>query len=137
MTKETWTNILKVSLGISLLSAAITAIVAFTPYFDYTVATGALLGTLGAALNFTFLGFVVSKAVEKDEKNAQHYVQASYTARLLFMAAVIIIGIKLPYFNGYMTIVPFLLIRPVVMIVNFISRKKSGSQAVSENNTED
>ena len=107
-----------------LLCAIAAAVIAFTPYFDYTIVTGALLGTLGASLSFTFLGYVVSKAVEKDEKNAQHYVQASYTARLLFMAVVIVIGIKLPYFNGYMTALGFLLIRPSVMIVSFLDRKK-------------
>ncbi|MBQ4137513.1 MAG: ATP synthase subunit I [Clostridia bacterium] len=125
MTKEVWSNIFKVSLGVLLLNAVVTAVIAFTPYFDYTIVTGALLGTLGASLSFTFLGYVVSKAVEKDEKNAQHYVQASYTARLVFMAIVIIIGIKLPYFNGYMTALGFLLIRPSVMLTNFISKKKT------------
>ena len=113
------------SLGVLLLSAIVAVVIAFTPYFDYTIITGALLGIIGASLSFTFLGYVVSKAVEKDEKNAQHYVQASYTARLLFMAIVIVIGIKLPYFNGYMTALGFLLIRPSVMIVNLLDKKKA------------
>ncbi|MBO7149099.1 MAG: ATP synthase subunit I [Clostridia bacterium] len=125
MTKEIWRNIFKVSFGVLLLSAIVAVVIAFTPYFDYTIITGALLGTIGASLSFTFLGYVVSKAVEKDEKNAQHYVQASYTARLLFMAVVIVVGIKLPYFNGYMTALGFLLIRPSVMIVNFLDKKKA------------
>ena len=125
MTKEVWSNILKVSLGVLLLSAIVAVVIAFTPYFDYTIITGALLGIIGASLSFTFLGYVVSKAVEKDEKNAQHYVQASYTARLLFMAIVIVIGIKLPYFNGYMTALGFLHIRPSVMIVNLLGKKKA------------
>ena len=128
MTKEIWRNIFKVSFGVLLLCAVAVAVITFTPYFDYTIVTGAILGTLGASLNFAFLGYVVSKAVEKDEKNAQNYVQASYTARLLFMAVVIVVGIKLPYFNGYMTALGFLLIRPSVMLVNFLSKKKTGGE---------
>lgn len=114
-----------VTVGIFALSAVVVIIVAFTPYYDHTVALGALLGALGASLNFLFLGFVVSKAVEKDESKAGSYAQATYTVRLLFMAAVIIIGIKLPYFNGYATALPFLLIRPVIMLVNFIFNKRN------------
>ncbi len=124
LNKETRLNVLKVTAGVFLLSALAVIIIAFTPYFDYTVITGALLGWAGASLNFTFLGFVVSKAVEKDEKNAKSYVQATYTARLLFMAFVIVIGIKLPYFNGYVTVLPFIFVRPVITIINLIFKKK-------------
>ncbi len=137
MNKETWSNVLKVSLSIFLLSAIITAVIVFTPYFDYTIVTGALLGAIGASLNFLFLGFAVSRAVEKDPKNAQRNIQASYTARLLFMAAVIVIGIKLPPFNGYMTAVPFLIMRPAIMIVNFIENRKSGRQKESDTQDHD
>ena len=116
-----------VTLGVFALSAVVVIIIAFTPYYDYTVATGAALGALGASLNFMFLGFVVSKAVEKDESKAGSYVQATYTVRLLFMAAIIIHGIKLPYFIGYATAFPFLLTRPVIMLVNFIFKKRNDS----------
>ncbi len=122
--KETRLNVLKITSGVFILSALAVAILAFTPYFDYTVITGALLGWVGASLNFIFLAFVVSKAVEKDEKNAKSYVQATYTARLLFMAVVIVIGIKLPYFNGYVTILPFIFVRPVITLLNLIFKKK-------------
>ena len=124
LSNEIRVNILKVTAGIFILSALAVTILAFTPYFDYTAITGALLGWVGASLNFTFLAFVVSKAVEKDEKNARSYVQATYTARLLFMAVVIVIGIKLPYFNGYVTILPFIFVRPVITLINLIFKKK-------------
>ena len=122
--KETRLNVLKVITGVFVLSALAVSIMTFTPYFDYTAVTGALLGWIGASLNFIFLAFVVSKAVEKDEKNAKSYVQATYAGRLLFMAIVIVIGIKLPYFNGYVTILPFIFVRPVITLINLIFKKK-------------
>lgn len=123
--------------GIFLLSALFVVIMMFTPLWEYKIATGALLGAAGASLSFLFLGFVVSKAVEKDEKNAKMYVQATYTGRLLFMGAIIVLGILLPYTNGYATAVPFILIRPVVMTVNFLfKRKNSKENSVTDNNTE-
>jgi hypothetical protein len=137
MTKELWHNIFKVSVGIFALSALLVLITAFTPIWDFKIATGALLGAVGASLSFLFLGFVVAKAVEKDEKNAKMYVQASYTGRLLFMGAVIVLGIMLPFTNGYATAVPFILIRPVVMVVNFLVKKKNGKEAPAEETSEE
>ena len=132
MTKELWHNIFKVSVGIFALSALLVLITAFTPIWSFKIATGALLGAVGASLSFLFLGIVVAKAVEKDEKNAKMYVQASYTGRLLFMGAVIVLGIVLPFTNGYATAVPFILIRPVVMIVNFLFNKKNAKETKAE-----
>lgn len=137
MTKELWHNIFKVSVGIFALSALLVLITAFTPIWSFKIATGALLGAVGASLSFLFLGFVVAKAVEKDEKNAKMYVQASYTGRLLFMGAVIVLGIMLPFTNGYATAVPFILIRPVVMAVNFLFKKKNGKEAPAEETSEE
>lgn len=137
MTKELWSNIFKVTVGIFALSALLVLITAFTPIWSFKIATGALLGAVGASLSFLFLGFVVAKAVEKDEKNAKMYVQASYTGRLLFMGAVIVLGIMLPFTNGYATAVPFILIRPVVMAVNFLFKKKNGKEAPAEETSEE
>jgi uncharacterized membrane-anchored protein len=125
MTPELKKNTLKVILFLLAASALAVAIMAFFDFFDYTVITGTLLGFFGAALNFLFLALAVSKSVDKDEKGAKNFVQATYTGRFLFMAIVIVAGIKLPYFNGYATVIPFVLVRPVIMFIGLLSRKKT------------
>ena len=125
MTSELKKSTLKVILFLFAASAISVAVMAFFEFFDYTVITGVLLGFAGAALNFLFLAIAVSKSVEKDEKGAKNFVQATYTGRLLFMALIIVLGIKLPYFNGYTTVIPFVLVRPVIMLIGLISKKKT------------
>ena len=132
MTTELKKSTLKVILFLFLASAAVVAVMSFFDFFDYTVITGVLLGFAGAALNFFFLAIAVSKSVEKDEKGAKNFVQATYTGRLLFMALVIIIGIKLPYFNGYTTVIPFVLVRPVIMLIGLLPKKKAPNDTSSQ-----
>ena len=131
MTSELKKSTLKVILFLFAASVISVAVMAFFEFFDYTVITGVLLGFAGAALNFLFLAIAVSKSVEKDEKGAKNFVQATYTGRLLFMALIIVLGIKLPYFNGYTTVIPFVLVRPVIMLIGLISKKKTASETNS------
>lgn len=134
MTPELKKSTLKVILFLFVASVIAVAVMVPFNFFDYTVITGVLLGFVGAALNFLFLALAVSKSVEKDEKGAKNFVQATYTGRLLFMALIIVIGIKVPYFNGYTTIIPFVLVRPVIMLIGILSKKKAEP---SEENTTD
>ena len=131
MTSELKKSTLKVILFLFAASAISVAVMAFFEFFDYTVITGVLLGFAGAALNFLFLALAVSKSVEKGEKDAKNFVQATYTGRLLFMALIIVLGIKLPYFNGYTIVIPFVLVRPVIMLIGLISKKKTASETNS------
>ena len=131
MTSELKKSTLKVILFLFAASAISVAVMAFFEFFDYTVITGVLLGFAGAALNFLFLAIAVSKSVEKGEKDAKNFVQATYTGRLLFMALIIVLGIKLPYFNGYTTVIPFVLVRPVIMLIGLISKKKTAPETNS------
>lgn len=123
MTKELKANIARVAVGLFAVAALSIAVMAFTPYFNYTAVTGALLGALGATLNFFFLALAVSKAVTRNEKGASAFVQATYAFRLLFMGAVIVLALLSPYFNGYLTIIPFIFMRPIIMAVNAIFNK--------------
>ncbi len=128
MTTELKKSTAKVISFLFVASALAVAVMSFFDFFDYTVITGVLLGFLGSALNFLFLALAVSKSVDKGEKGAKNFVQATYAGRLLFMAIVIVVGIKLPYFNGYTTIIPFVLVRPVIMLIGLLSKKNTNEK---------
>lgn len=74
---------------------------------DYTVLLGSLVGAGYAVLNFFLMGLAVQRSVlKKTPEEAKLVLQNSYTKRLLLLVAVVIIGIKVPYFNWITVVVP-------------------------------
>lgn len=133
MTKNVKTDVLRVALGNFALGAVMVLIFALSGYFSIEVIWGALLGCSFVSLSFLWLAVSVSKNVEKDPKNAQARVSATYTFRLLAAAAMIIIAIKLPVFNWLSAIIPLFYQRFVVMIVGHMRSKKTESKEVTGN----
>ncbi len=139
MTKSVKTDVLRVTLGNFILGAVMLIVFAVADYF-YKEGTffpgavwGALLGCGYVSLSFLWLAFSVSKNVEKDPENAKRRVSATYTYRLLFMAAVIIIAIKVPVFNWVATIIPILLQRIIITIVGKMRINEDNKKEVNSN----
>ena len=113
----------KMAIGVFLLSLVMIGVFALCGYFSYQVVLGALLGFLGCVLNYFFLAVCVEKAVDKGEKGAKTYISGTYTLRMIFIAAVIIVSIKMPqYFNYVATAIPFLFPRFVIMAFNLFKK---------------
>lgn len=130
MTKNVKTDVLRVTLGNFALGIVMVLIFALFGYFSLEVISGALLGCSFVSLSFLWLAISVSKNVEKDPKNAQARVSATYTFRLLAAAAMIIIAIKLPVFNWLSAIIPLFYQRFVVMAVGHMRSKKTENKEV-------
>lgn len=120
-----------VLIGTVILTAviiAVSALLCFTGILNFSfskLALGALLGCAAALLNMIFLAISVEKSVEKGKNGARAYMSASYILRLIMIAAVIILAIKLDNIFNYVTAaLPLLLQRVVIMVVN-ARRKKS------------
>lgn len=121
-------EVIKMLVGVFVLSLIMIGIFALLGYFDITVVYGALLGWMGCVANYFFLAVSVQKAVEKGEDKTKGYMSMSYTLRMIFIAVIIVIAIKLPYFNYLATAIPFFFPRFVIMLNNF--RVKKGGEAV-------
>ncbi len=75
---------------------------------DLTVLWGALLGSAAAVGNFLWMGINLQKALDHPERTKM-LVQKSYTVRMLFLVAVMIVGLRVPYFHIVAVVVPILM----------------------------
>ena len=86
--------------------------------FDYTVLLGNLLGGGWAILNFFLMALAVQKSVKKElPQEAKLVLQNSYTKRLLFSVAILLIGIKVEYFNWISVVIPLIFPRITIAII--------------------
>lgn len=139
----------KIALGTGVLSLLMIAVFLIIRQFDYTVILGALIGNLMAVGNFFLLALSVQKAAEQmngvkldplpepvegeeekeipvspEARQASRKMQLSYTLRLLGIAVLAIIAIKLPCFNSLAALIPLLFPRIVIFIMNLIPNKE-------------
>ena len=112
----------------------------------YSVITGAALGSVVTILNFLFLAITTNRAVDKvmaergdaemDEDEAAEFaakhkssIQAaakvSYIVRTLTIAATLVLAFLLDnVFDVIATLVPLVMLRPILMISQLIGRRK-------------
>ncbi|MBQ8002668.1 MAG: ATP synthase subunit I [Clostridia bacterium] len=133
MTKNVKTDVLRVAAGNFILGAVMVLIFALAGYFSIEVIWGALLGCSFVSLSFLWLAMSVSKNVEKDPENARKRVSATYTYRLLAMALVVVLAIKLPVFNWVAAIIPLFYQRIVITVVGKMRIKEDSEKEVAEN----
>ena len=132
MTKNVKTDVLRVTAGNFILGAVMVLIFLLAGQFSLSVLWGALLGNAFVSLSFLWLAVSVSKNVEKDPKNAQQRVSATYTYRLLAAAAVILIAVKFDMFNWVSTVIPLFYQRLVVMVAGKIRAKEDNREVKAE-----
>ncbi len=133
MTRSVKTDVLRVCAGNFILGAVMVLIFAVIGRFSLSVIWGALLGNAFVSLSFFWLAVSVSKNVEKDPENARKRVSATYTYRLLAMAAMVIVAIKLPMFNWVAAVVPLFYQRLVITVVGKLRIKEDSKKEVAEN----
>jgi hypothetical protein len=133
MTKNIKTDVLRVCAGNFILGAVTVLVFAVIRRFSLPVVWGALLGNAFVCLSFFWLAVSVSKNVEKDPENARKRVSATYTYRLLAMAAMVVVAIKLPMFNHIAAVAPLFYQRLVITAVGKLRIKEDSKKEVAEN----
>ena len=118
-----------IALGVLIGDVAMIAVFALLKKLDYTVFLGALLGSAASILNFFLMGVRAQKAMA-DPDRAAMIIRRSYTARMLFMVAVMAVGVLAPFFHTVATVLPFLFpsitIKVMQLMGMFQSREKGG-----------
>ena len=76
--------------------------------WHYSVILGNLWGFAAAVLNFFLLGLTVQKAVTKEPEEAKKLIKLSHTLRNMLILIVAVIGIVVPFFNTWASIIPLL-----------------------------
>ena len=143
-TKLPYYEIFTLLLGEILLSLIVCAVYLIIGKFDYTVITGAALGTAITVLNFLYLAVTTTKAVDNflmlrgekemtEEENAafvaehqariQNKIKVSYIIRTVTMLIALVAAFILDFFAVIATLVPLLLYRPITIVAALIKRK--------------
>lgn len=126
-------DILQVIAGTAILGIIMDIVFLLIGKFDITVLFGTLLGVACASLNFCFLAYAVKQALGRG-KSAIGYMGISYILRLFFIGVVVVISIKLPYFNYIATAIPLLFPRVIITLIQGIMKWKSKSKAEEGDN---
>lgn len=117
-------NILKVSLGNLIMVAVLNLIFYLLGYWDTTVLLGSLFGWLITVLNFVLLCISIQKAMDKEQKQAQVYMQSTYTGRMAILAVAIFIAMTVPFFNWIAMVISLIFTRISITLLNL--KKKEG-----------
>ena len=93
--------------------------------WDYRVLLGNLLSGTAVVLNFLFMGISIQKALEKDEKDAKTAIKASQSLRTFFLFVVVAIGVAVPIFNIWSSLIPLLFPRIAIALRPLFNRKEN------------
>ena len=107
-----------------ILSAVMQAVFLVIGHWDYTVLLGNLLGGTAVVLNFFGMAVTVQNAVQKEEKEAKQAMKASNALRLFGMFAVLAVGVLIPVFSIWTTIIPLFFPRLIVAFRPLWDRRK-------------
>lgn len=113
--------------------------------FTYKALTGALLGALVIVLNFYFLARSVDRATlramaarpehemseEEIEKwtaeqriGLENAIKLSFIVRMVSMLVALALALLLPVFEVVATLIPLLMLRPILMVAELIRKKE-------------
>ena len=112
-----------IAIGVLIADVLMCAVFALLHKFDYTVVLGALLGTAIAVANFFLLGVTLQKAVGMKEF-ASKYVRQSYSLRMFFCFAGVLVSVIAPCFHPVAAIIPLLMPQVVIYTMRLLGLYK-------------
>lgn len=115
-----------IALWVAVLSVPMQAVFLLIGRWDYTVLLGNLLGGCAAAANFFLMGLTVQKAVGQDKGQAANTIRLSQTLRMLMLFVIALLGLTLPWFNTWTTLIPLLFPRIAIAFWPLFNKKKEG-----------
>ena len=130
--------------GEIVVSAIICLVYALINKFSYKVITGVALGSIVTTLNFLFLAISTNNAFDRvleargdkemDEDEADEFAKAhereinnaikvSFILRTITMLAALVVAFVLEWFDVIATLVPLLMLRPIITVEALIRQK--------------
>ena len=143
--KSSYIDTIYLSVGETIISLLITLIYTALGKFDWTVLSGAVLGSTVTVINFLILSFSVNKALnkyielrgdkemteEEAEKFAktnsikvQNAVTKSYIFRTALMMGALVLSLITGYFDTIATIIPLIMYKPLLYAIQFVKKKR-------------
>ena len=109
------------ALGILAGSVIMVLVYLLLDKFTTGVIIGALVGTLVSVGNFFFMCISLTNTAnsEVDPNVAANKARGGYVLRMLVVAVILVVAIKSGYCDTLATVIPLLLVRPVLMLEEF------------------
>ena len=107
----------------AVLSVLMQAVFLIIGQWHFSVLLGNLWGYAAAVANFFLLGITVQKAVTKNEEEARKTIKLSHTLRNMMILIVAVIGIVVPVFNTWASIIPLFFPRISIFFRGFSKNK--------------
>lgn len=99
-----------------VLTAVMLAVFLVLKAFDWTVLTGALLGSAAAVGNFLLMGLTIQGAIGLEEKEARTRLRGSQNLRMAVLTLIAVLGAALPCFNMWSVLIPLFFPRIAVTV---------------------
>lgn len=143
--KNSYVDTIYLGIGEIAVSLIVVLLYIAIGFFNITVLTGALLGTIVTIVNFLILSYSVNKAVNQfmelrgdeemnDEQAAafakanslkiQNAVTKSYVLRTGLMMGSLVLAFITKLFNPLATLIPLVMYKPLLYAIEFIKKKR-------------
>lgn len=137
-------ELIAIIVGEALASLVVCGIYLLIDKFTYKVALGALLGSTVTFLNFIVLSLMTNRVINRfleergneeltEEESAelalkfqgqvQAQIKISFIARTAVLLATLVVAFLTPVFEVLPTLIPLLMLRPILTLSEFIKRK--------------
>ncbi len=110
-------------IGQAILLALMMAVYLVISRFTWQVLGGAVAGCVLAVGNFFLMGIAVQHSLESPEEDRVRIIRASQTARLMFIALIVVICLAVPKLDPLATVVPLFFPRLTIVIRQFMLNK--------------
>ena len=132
------------AIGEAIVATLISVVFLLIGKFNYSVATGAVLGGAVTVINFLILSVGINRAINKfveergdgemDEEEADKYAKErgmavqnammkSYMLRMFLMIGALVLAGVSGWFDIIATVIPLLMYRPILYVTEFIKTK--------------
>ena len=149
MSNNSTKQIFGLAFGELIISAIVCLVYFLLKAFSYKVITGVALGSVVTVANFAFLTMSVNRAVDRylelrgsremDEEEAarftnehamavQNAAKTSFIIRTATMLAALAVAFLLEWFEPLATVIPLLMFRPLLYVLELIKRKGENTQ---------
>lgn len=125
---------LYIALWTLILSVLMQGVFLVIGKWDWTVATGNLLGAGAAVLNFYLMCRGVLSAVNKEEeKDAKAVIRMSQSLRMFMLLAIAAVGAVLPVFNTWAVLISLFFPRIAIIFWPIFNKNKDKAEGETPN----
>ena len=120
------------TIGLVLCAGVTVGVFALIGQYDMAVLLGAVIGVVLASGNFFLMAVAAEaaadRAMQEDVKGGKAIVKTSRNMRLIGLFAIIFLLAKTGVCNAICLVLPLLLVRPVLLVVEFFRKAGDGQK---------